>query len=92
MFGDKNITLVNDNDLNSYSEIELLCAFELENDRYIIYSKNESDFDGNVIVYSGKIVMKNDKQYVCNTSDDEHDKVKKIIKTMINYGSEGTNV
>ena len=91
MFGDKNITLVNDNDLNNYSEVDILCAFELDDEKYIIYSKNESDFDGNVIVYSGKIVLKNDKQYICNISDSEYDKVKKIIKTMINYGSEGAN-
>jgi len=86
MVNDKNITLVNENKLDEYNEIELLCAFEFDNNKYIVYSKKEHDFDGNMIVYSGKIILKNNRQYIVNVDDNEYTKIKNIIKNMIEYG------
>ena len=39
-------------------EVELICAFEVPelSGKYVIYTKNERDRDGNSIIYSGKIV------------------------------------
>ena len=92
MGNDKNITLVNNNDLNDYNEIDLLCAFELDNSKYIVYSKNEFDYDDNVIIYSGKIVYRGSKQYIQNVVKEEYDKIKEIIKRMIDYNCEVSNV
>ena len=72
MGNDKNITLVNNNDLNDYNEIDLLCAFELD--------------------YSGKIVYRGSKQYIQNVVKEEYDKIKEIIKRMIDYNCEVSNV
>ena len=89
---DDNITLVNDNNLNDYSEVDLLCAFELDDVKYIVYGRNEHDFDGNVIVYCGKINVRNNKQYVENINREEFNVVKDIIKSMVDYNSEVSNV
>ena len=87
----KSVMLVNENDLNDSREIDLLCAFELDDTKYVIYSKNEYDYDGNIIIYSGKINIKNDRQYVENIINDEYKKIKTIIKKMIDYNSEVSN-
>lgn len=92
MTNDNLITLVDDKDLNNYDEIELLCAFELDNNKYIVYSKNELDYDGNNIVYSGKIVYRGSRQYIQNVNKEEYDKIKDIIKKMIDYNCEVSNV
>ena len=86
MGNDKNITLINENKIDEYNEIELLCAFEFNNNKYIVYSKKEHDFDGNMIVYSGKIVLENTKQYIVNVDNNEYIRIKDIIKNMIEYG------
>jgi len=89
---DKNITLVNAKNLLDTKEIDLLCSFEIDDNKYIIYSKNEHDYDGNIIVYSGKIEIKNNMQYIRNIDDKEYLKVKDIIKKMINYSGEEYDV
>ncbi len=85
----KLITLVNG--IEEVSEVELLCAFEileLEN-KYIIYTKNEKDNSGNTIIYAGKIIEENDKQYLVNIEDGiEWDKIKEIMKRMAKYNTE----
>ena len=92
MTNDNLITLVDDSNLNNYDEIELLCAFELDDNKYIVYSKNELDYDGNNIVYSGKIVYRGSRQYIQNVNKEEYDKIKDIIKKMIDYNCEVSNV
>lgn len=84
----KNITFINDNNLMDTYRVENLCAFKFENNKYIVYTKNERDYDNNNIIYLGKIVMKNNKQYVCNLSFEENDKVKSIIRKMIGYSGD----
>lgn len=39
-------------------EVDLICAFTIPDysEKYIIYTKNEKDRDGNTIIYSGKII------------------------------------
>ena len=92
MGNDKNVTFVNENNLLNTVEVDVLCAFEYEDNKYIVYSKNEKDFDGNEIIYSGKIEFKNDKQYIKNINGIEYEKVKDIIKKMINYSGDGNDV
>lgn len=86
MGNDKTITLVNNNNFDEYKEIELLCFFEIADNKYIAYTKKEHDFDGNMIIYSGKIILKNNRQHIVNVDDNEYTKIKNIIKNMIEYG------
>lgn len=92
MGNEKFITLVNG--IEDISEVELLCAFEIEkfSSKYMIYTKNEKDNDGHTIIYAGKIISQNEKQYLMNIDDlEEWDQVKEIMKEMAKYSLEGDN-
>ena len=62
----KIITLVNG--VESAIEVELLCAFEMPDTKYkyVIYTKNEKDKYGNIILYLGKLEISNNKQFLVN--------------------------
>lgn len=73
-------------------EVELVCAFEVPelSEKYIIYTKNEKDREGNTIIYSGKIRLIGDKQYLENISEGkEWEKLKNIMKAMARHSLEG---
>ena len=73
-------------------EVELICAFEVPDlsGRYIIYTKNEKDKDGNTIIYSGKIVSFDNKQFLKDIEEgEEWNKLKEIMKTMARHSLEG---
>ena len=75
-------------------EVELICAFEVEelSGKYIIYTKNEHDRDGNTIIYSGKIRKIENNQDIENIeSGHEWEKLKSIMKLMSKYSLEGEN-
>lgn len=75
-------------------EVELICAFEVKelSGKYIIYTKNEHDRDGNTIIYSGKIRKIENNQYIENIeSGHEWEKLKSIMKLMSKYSLEGEN-
>jgi len=86
----KLITLING--IENAIEVELISAFEIppNNTKYLIYTKNEKDENGNIIIYIGKLELQNDKQYIINIeSDNEWEKIKNIIKSMLKYISYG---
>lgn len=90
MGNEKLITLVNGRE--DFSEVELLCAFELEqfNSKYIIYTRNEKDKDGHTIIYSGKLVTENEKQYLVNIDEgSEWEAVKNVMRQMAKYSFDG---
>ena len=92
MGNEKYVMLVNDINKDDSYEIELLCSFEFEDNKYIIYSINELDFEGNNIIYPAKVINKEGKQYISELTNDEYEKIKNIIRMMINYGKEDTDV
>ena len=92
MGNDKIITFVNDDNLIDSFDGELLCAFELDKNKYIVYSRNEKDYDGNSIIYFGKINELNGKQIVSNLDFDEFSLVKDIVKKMIGYNGDNDDV
>lgn len=82
--------------LDGYREVgdaELICAFEMDGftDKYVIYSKNEKDKDGNTIIYSGKVVVIDNKQFLENVEGNEWIRLKEIMKSMAKYSLEGEN-
>lgn len=88
--GNKLITLVNG--YREIGEVEQICAFEIPEfeEKYIIYTKNEKDRDGNTIIYAGKILQKDNKQFLENIKEGtEWERLKKIMKTMSKYSLEG---
>lgn len=72
---------------DKFIEVELLCAFFLEefHNRYLIYTKNEKDGEGHAIIYAGKIKNENGKEYLVNVDDVEWKKMKEIMKEMAKY-------
>ena len=83
--------------MDGYKEVdsvEVICAFEVPklSGKYIIYTKNEKDFAGNTIIYSGKVKVLDDKQYLENIEEGvEWDKLKSIMKSMAKYSLDGEN-
>ena len=85
----KIITLVDG--YKEIGEVEMICAFEVPElqEKYVIYSKNEYDKDGNTIIYSGKIVTIDNKQFIENISEgEEWNKVKNIMRSMSRHSLE----
>ena len=90
MGNSKIVTLVDG--YKEIGEVEVICAFEVPelNGKYIIYTKNEKDKEGNSIIYSGKIVMIDNKQFIENIAEgDEWEKLKAIMKSMSKHSLEG---
>lgn len=86
----KTVTLVDG--YREIGEVELICAFEVNelSGKYIIYTKNEKDRDGNTIIYSGKIVTIDNKQFLENIEEGrEWNKLKNIMKAMSKHSLEG---
>lgn len=88
MGNEKYIMLINEKDKTNNYEIELLCSFLYENNKYIIYSKNEKDFNENNIIYPAKIIEKEGKEFIRELTEEEYNTIKNIIKIMINYSKE----
>ena len=92
MRGDKLITLIDGK--NNLVEVELICAFEISefNSKYIIYTKNERDREGNAIIYSGKIIVNDDKKYLTAIDNEgECNQIKEIMREMAKYSLEVDN-
>lgn len=88
--GNKIITLMDG--YKEVGEVELICAFEITelSGKYIIYTKNEKDKEGNPIIYAGKINIKDNKQFITNIEEGhEWNVLKKIMKTMARHSLEG---
>lgn len=86
----KTITLVDG--YEEKGEVELICAFEVPelSGKYIIYTKNEHDRDGNAIIYSGKIKKIDNQQFIENIDEgEEWNKLKAIMKSMARHSLEG---
>ncbi len=86
----KTITLIDG--YKEVGEVELICAFEVPelDNKYIIYSKNEKDRDGHTIIYLGKIIINDNKQFIENVDDiEEWTSLKDIMKLMAKYSLEG---
>ena len=59
-------------------------------ERYIIYTKNEKDKDGNTIIYAGKVVKKENTQFLENIEEGkEWTKLKNIMRAMSKHSLEG---
>lgn len=92
MGNNKIITLIDG--YREVGEVELICAFTVSelDGKFIIYTKNEKDKDGNTIIYSGKILTLDNRQFIENIEEEkEWPKLKEIMKSMAKYSLEGEN-
>ena len=88
--GNKTITLIDG--YKEKGEVELICAFKVKDlaGKYVIYTKNEKDKDGNTIIYAGKIINKDSKQFLENIDEgQEWTKLKSIMRVMSKHSLEG---
>ena len=86
----KIITLVDG--YREVGDVELICAIKIPDykEKYIIYTKNEKDRDGNTIIYSGKVITIDNKQFIENIAEgNEWNRLKNIMKSMAKYSLEG---
>lgn len=90
MGNNKIITLVDG--YKEVGDVELICAFKVPelSSKYIIYTKNEKDNEGNTIIYAGKITQKDNNQLIENINEGyEWDKLKNIMRAMSKHSLEG---
>ena len=90
MGSNKIINLI-DND-KEIGKAEMICAFKVPNlnSSYVIYTKNEHDQEGNTIIYSGKIINKDKKQFLENINEgEEWETLKEIMKSISKHSLEG---
>ncbi len=90
MGNNKTVTLMDG--YKEIGEVEIICAFEISelNGKYIIYTKDEHDRDGNTIIYSGRIETIDNKQFIENIKEgEEWNKLKSVMKAMSRHSLEG---
>lgn len=92
MGANKNVVLIDG--FNKIDTVDVICAFEIPGlfGKFIIYTKDEKDRDGNTIIYAGKIFMMNGKQFIENVDEGiEWEKLKTVLKSISRYSLEGDN-
>lgn len=83
---DSIITIINNRCIEKQYEVNLLFAFQIEDRKYLVLSKNEKDIDGNQIVYPVRMYEKEDKQFITNLDNKEYEMIRLLLKDMIKYG------
>lgn len=83
---DSIITIINNRCIEKQYEVNLLFAFQIEDRKYLVLSKNEKDIDGNQIVYPVRMYEEEDKQFITNLDNKEYEMIRLLLKDMIKYG------
>jgi len=67
-------------------EVEVLLSFEFTDTKkeYVVYTKNETDENGNVTIYVASLVREEDKEPVLGgvESDEEWSRIKSVLKEL----------
>ena len=80
----KKIMRINASD-GSVEEVEVLLAFEFNDTKkeYVIYTKNETDENGNVTIYAASITKNGDKVELGNIeSEEEWSRIKDVLREL----------
>ena len=70
----------------SKEQVEEVISFELDDTkkRYVVYTKNEKDENGNVTIYVTRIVSdKNGNRFLGVENDDEWNRIKAALRALI---------
>ena len=79
----KKMTLTLEN--GTKEEVELLLSFQFNdnNNEYVIYTKNETDENGNVTIYVSSVTRVNDEVTLGTISDDnEWSRIKDLLREL----------
>ena len=80
----KKVMRINASD-GSVEEVEVLLAFEFNDTKkeYVIYTKNETDENGNVTIYAASITKNGDKVELGNIeSEEEWSRIKDVLREL----------
>ena len=69
----------------SIEEVEVILAFEFKDTKkeYVIYTKNETDENGNVTIYAASITKNGDKVELGNIeSEEEWSRIKDVLREL----------
>lgn len=76
----------------SIDEVEVLLSFEFTDTKkeYIIYTKNETDDNGNVTIYVASLIRKDDSDPVLGgiETDEEWSRIKNVLKELSKPGED----
>ncbi len=87
MESEKMITVVDVN--GSMRDVELLLAFEMDGKKYAVYTYNDKDHDGRAIIYVGKLIFRDGRQFLVNVDDGgEWERIKNIMRKMVKMSLE----
>lgn len=79
----KNMSIVLED--GSVDEVELLFAFEFNDTKkeYAVYTKNETDDNGNITIYVSSVSREDDKVKLGSVeSDEEWSKIKDVLREL----------
>lgn len=79
----KNMSIVLED--GSIDEVELLFAFEFNDTKkeYAVYTKNETDDNGNITIYVSSVTREDDKVKLGSVeSDEEWSKIKDVLREL----------
>ncbi|MEG1495140.1 MAG: DUF1292 domain-containing protein [Bacilli bacterium] len=70
----------------SIDEVEVLLAFEFNDTKkeFVVYTKNETDENGNVTIYVASLRKKNNDQYSLGNiqNDEEWTRIKEVLREL----------
>ena len=69
-------------------EAEVILCFEKDNKNFIIYTFNETDSKGMIILYSSMIRKENDKNIFEKISTEDWTMVKNVMNQVVKEGNE----
>lgn len=76
----------------SIDEVEVLLSFEFTDTKkeYVVYTKNETDDNGNVTIYVASLIRSEDSEPVLGSvdSDEEWTRIKSVLKELSKPDSE----
>lgn len=83
--GEKRILTINKSD-GSSEQVEEVISFEFDDTKkqYLVYTKNEVDETGNMTIYVTEVKKdKNGYKFLGVSSDEEWDRIKAVLRTLI---------
>ena len=80
--GKEYTTIINEDGMEE--EVEVVIQYEKKDtkDEYLVYTKNETDNDGNITVYISKVDRTGDQVVLKSVDDEEYADVVKILKEL----------
>ncbi len=79
----KMMSIISDN--GSIEEVEVILAFQFKDNKkeYVVYTRNETDENGNVTVYVSNVSRENDSPKLLGVdSDEEWSRIKDVLREL----------